>query len=249
MFWSLGFNRTPSCTHAYTGDYNCTQFRTAQNSTCAGPSETHLLRSVITNPQLSGTHIGNATNILRFSWFSSVPSGNMMNTHAFITQRQNSSKLSLTQIQTRCLACCHATSLQWNIAERDFRLPPRCSWALRSSGLLRSVGSLPTFRYIVSVSYTRILTLQDRADMLSRNVCYKPMYTAQQRGSAKILALFNVTIQQKCVPNRTSSSVLQMSLSRHNKRRSLTLRRLMSYIYGAPILDVSRSHTTTQYSR
>ena len=33
--------------------------------------------------------------------------------------------------------------------------------------------------------------------------------------------------------------------------RQLTLRRLMSYIYiyGAPILDVSRSHTTTQHSR
>ena len=30
---------------------------------------------------------------------------------------------------------------------------------------------------------------------------------------------------------------------------SLTLRRLMSYIYAAPILDVSRSHTTTQHSR
>jgi len=30
---------------------------------------------------------------------------------------------------------------------------------------------------------------------------------------------------------------------------SLTLTRLMSYIYGAPILDVSRSHTTTQHSR
>ena len=29
----------------------------------------------------------------------------------------------------------------------------------------------------------------------------------------------------------------------------LTLRRLMSCIYGAPILDVSRSHTTTQHSR
>ena len=29
----------------------------------------------------------------------------------------------------------------------------------------------------------------------------------------------------------------------------LTLTRLMSYIYGAPILDVSRSHTTTQHSR
>jgi len=30
---------------------------------------------------------------------------------------------------------------------------------------------------------------------------------------------------------------------------NLTLRRLMSYIYGAPVLDVSRSHTTTQHSR
>ena len=30
---------------------------------------------------------------------------------------------------------------------------------------------------------------------------------------------------------------------------SLALRLLMSYIYGAPILDVSRSHTTTQHSR
>ena len=31
--------------------------------------------------------------------------------------------------------------------------------------------------------------------------------------------------------------------------KSLTLRLLMSYIFGAPILDVSRSHTTTQHSR
>jgi len=29
----------------------------------------------------------------------------------------------------------------------------------------------------------------------------------------------------------------------------LTFRLLMSYIYGAPIRDVSRSHTTTQHSR
>jgi len=33
------------------------------------------------------------------------------------------------------------------------------------------------------------------------------------------------------------------------KVKILTFRRLMSYIYGAPILDVSRSHTTTQHSR
>ena len=31
--------------------------------------------------------------------------------------------------------------------------------------------------------------------------------------------------------------------------KSLTLRLLISYIYGAQILDVSRSHTTTQHSR
>jgi len=33
------------------------------------------------------------------------------------------------------------------------------------------------------------------------------------------------------------------------KTSCLTLRLLMSYTYGAPILDVSRSHTTTQHSR
>ena len=31
--------------------------------------------------------------------------------------------------------------------------------------------------------------------------------------------------------------------------KSLILRLLMLYIYGAPILDVSRSHTTTHHSR
>ena len=31
--------------------------------------------------------------------------------------------------------------------------------------------------------------------------------------------------------------------------KSLTIKLLMSHIYGAPILDVSRSHTTTQHSR
>ena len=35
----------------------------------------------------------------------------------------------------------------------------------------------------------------------------------------------------------------------HVRVKSLTIRLLMSYIYGAPILDVSRSHTTTQHSR
>ena len=42
-------------------------------------------------------------------------------------------------------------------------------------------------------------------------------------------------------------------MSRSTVCTELTLRLLMSYIYiyiyGAPILDVSRSHTTTQHSR
>ena len=54
-----------------------------------------------------------------------------------------------------------------------------------------------------------------------------------------------------------NSVMLNLSLDkkfcpRHIRSRRiliLTLRVLMSYIYGAPILDVSRSHTTTQQSR
>ena len=42
---------------------------------------------------------------------------------------------------------------------------------------------------------------------------------------------------------------LKMSLDLYKAQTLLTLRLLMSYIYGAPILDVSRSHTTTQHSR
>ena len=50
----------------------------------------------------------------------------------------------------------------------------------------------------------------------------------------------------------SSSSFTSAPIIRHRLIRpttTLTLRRLMSYIYGAPILDVSRSHTTTQHSR
>ena len=44
-------------------------------------------------------------------------------------------------------------------------------------------------------------------------------------------------------------NVVRKEAEKKLKYKSLTLRRLMSYIYGAPILDVSRSHTTTQHSR
>jgi len=47
----------------------------------------------------------------------------------------------------------------------------------------------------------------------------------------------------------TYNSTLIVIIYNFNILCILTLRLLMSYIYGAPILDVSRSHTTTQHSR
>jgi len=57
--------------------------------------------------------------------------------------------------------------------------------------------------------------------------CYENKYKLQFRCCFKAPLLSNWTVAVK----------------------GLTLRQLMSYIYGAPILDVSRSHTTTQHSR
>ena len=56
-----------------------------------------------------------------------------------------------------------------------------------------------------------------------------------------------VTGEWRKLHNEESHSAL--CTDTHTNRTGLTLRRLMSYIYGAPILDVSRSHTTTQHSR
>ena len=62
------------------------------------------------------------------------------------------------------------------------------------------------------------------------------------------LASYNIAVFKLCkLRNDTSKSnkLLEKCIS----VIPLTLRRLMSYIYEAPILDVSRSHTTTQHSR
>jgi len=61
---------------------------------------------------------------------------------------------------------------------------------------------------------------------------YCGLYTCDLRNQLRITL---VTLYQKRM------EALLMDL--------LILRLLMSYIYGAPILDVSRSHTTTQHSR
>jgi len=65
--------------------------------------------------------------------------------------------------------------------------------------------------------------------------------------AANILNKQSWTAEKGC--DTAAGRVGDVLASRHLKQ--LTLRRLMSYIYiyGAPILDVSRSHTTTQHSR
>ena len=55
--------------------------------------------------------------------------------------------------------------------------------------------------------------------------------------------------QQHCYHNLLLPVGHLSADSQTSRYEYLTLRLLMSYIYGAPILDVSRSHTTTKHSR
>jgi len=79
------------------------------------------------------------------------------------------------------------------------------------------------------------------------DVLYTIKFTAFQL-TVEMLVIWTIN---KTVNTLTSivTLLLNITLDRHCIPRTLTLRRLMSYIYGAPILDVSRSHTTTQHSR
>ena len=59
-----------------------------------------------------------------------------------------------------------------------------------------------------------------------------------------VIVILNVTAMTGDLEQELTISVLTISVLTRLTLRSLTL-----YIYGAPILDVSRSHTTTQHSR
>ena len=72
----------------------------------------------------------------------------------------------------------------------------------------------------------------------------------------KYVFWFSLQLLSETFPilRRTERYMIKMYIGLHVKCRCyscpiVTLRLLMSYIYGAPILDVSRSHTTTHHSR
>ena len=86
---------------------------------------------------------------------------------------------------------------------------------------------------------------------------WNPEVDFSERSSPKyllhkqILALFN-PINPELNPICYLLALLEAHHFLHVSRirvKLLTFRLLMSYIYGAPILDISRSHTTTQHSR
>ena len=70
------------------------------------------------------------------------------------------------------------------------------------------------------------------------------MYTGYTQKNGTVSKVNKKFISRLTRAQRTPSVAATVQAS-----HALTLGRLISYIYGAPILDVSRSHTTTQHSR
>ena len=76
--------------------------------------------------------------------------------------------------------------------------------------------------------------------------CFKSIYYSQ--GEQTKFAFMILHCRGRSLKHFAKSFIYRSSLWNFGLTY-LTLRRLMSYICGAPILDVSRSHTTTQHSR
>ena len=81
---------------------------------------------------------------------------------------------------------------------------------------------------------------KNRNLVTSREVCKASKWLDVSKLANSVVSLMNIESQ---LIN------LHTFIPTYEQRNDLTFRLLMSYIYGAPILDVSRSHTTTQHSR
>ena len=130
--------------------------------------------------------------------------------------------------------------------------------------VLISVGDWANPRAIVRAG--RIMSMKNSSDTIGSRthdlpVCRAvPQPTAPPRASTLLLC-FILSYLREVLLNPLNTELnsicyLLALLGAHHflqvssiRVKLLTFRLLMSYIYGAPILDVSRSHTTTQHSR
>ena len=92
--------------------------------------------------------------------------------------------------------------------------------------------------------------------LMSVGMCVKNLTHCLHRGEHSPLVAPATVVVNPLNPELNPICYLLALLGAHHflhvsriRVKSLIFRLLMSYIYGAPILDVSRSHTTTQHSR
>jgi hypothetical protein len=97
------------------------------------------------------------------------------------------------------------------------------------------------FRYICNMKTSRWLNAVKSSRAISR-------LTAIYFASKIIINPLNAKLNPICCLLALLGAHHFLHVSRI-RVKSLTLRLLMKHIYGAPILDVSRSHTTTHHSR
>ena len=115
--------------------------------------------------------------------------------------------------------------------------------------------------FFFSKFWTTIYLLRRHVITFTDSVVCQPWLRTDYLGRAEGVAVFSLPTPRSVLPVWEVFNPLKPELNpicymlallgAHHflHVKLLTLRRLMSYIYGAPILDVSRSHTTTQHSR
>jgi len=146
--------------------------------------------------------------------------------------------------------------LEVRIGQRDIRHKKSVATAGQGKSSVRKRVLLMSKAYVRSYKWIslRLITFSSygkrqckyRRDIQARprNHCYRLKARSITCSECMSVALVNQHIKymHRIVLSFVACLVLQYI-------STLTLRRLMSYIYGAPILDVSRPHTTTQHSR
>ena len=137
-----------------------------------------------------------------------------------------------------------------------FGFRSRLLWPLQTKEFGRSVIGM----FGVTWFYLRVCTVVKHSRDMGKHDCLdtsQPIMTSQDlRGQIWLVRLiceaFRCGRRQTSRPQDRVCHITDIMIhhqTRENGMMFLILRRLMSYIYGAPILDVSRSHTTTQHSR